>query len=125
MATTFIDQSQTEGLLSLLTQTLVKEARNVSVIEEIAKMEQRIIRHMEEYQEKLVQRMWKENPPVPPVLMTIRQAAAYIGRTEGAVRSMVEKGRLETDRLDGRIQIRRAYLDGLLDNHRVRGHDEL
>ena len=116
---------QPEGLLSLLTTTLVHEMRNVSVVEEIAKMEQRIIRHMEEHQEKFIQRMWKENPPIAPILMTIKQASAYIGRTEKAIRNLIDKGKLETERMDGRVQIRRAYLDHLLDDYRVRGHDEL
>jgi excisionase family DNA binding protein len=47
-------------------------------------------------------------------LMTIKETAEYIGRSQNAVRSLIVEGTLPVTRLDGKRQIDVAALDSLI-----------
>ena len=48
-------------------------------------------------------------------VLSIEQAANYLGRTEKAVRHLISKGIIPATKLDGKIQIDRKQLDQLID----------
>ncbi len=48
-----------------------------------------------------------------PRLMTVKQAAAYMGRTEKAIRRLYERGTLTPIRIDARVQIDPRQIDAL------------
>jgi hypothetical protein len=47
------------------------------------------------------------------VLLTVKAAAVYMGRTESAVRHLYERGTLTPIRIDGRVQIDPDEIDSL------------
>ena len=47
-------------------------------------------------------------------LFTVEQAAIYLGRSETAVRQLIQKGTLPVTKIDGKVQIDRAALDKLI-----------
>ena len=51
------------------------------------------------------------SPKVWPRLMTVGEAAPYIGRTEAAVRQLIHKGELIVVRRGRRVHLDRADLD--------------
>ena len=50
----------------------------------------------------------------PVALLTVKQAAVYMGRTEKAIRHLYERGTLTPIRIDGRVQIDPNEIDGLI-----------
>jgi len=54
-----------------------------------------------------------------PRLLTVEQAATYLGRSEDAVRRLQSSGTLRATKLDGRVQFDRADLDTLIENSKV------
>lgn len=68
--------------------------------------------------------MKKNNSPTPTHLtkrlLNIDEAAAYIGRTPGALRQLIYRGGLPVVKLDRRVQIDREDLDKLIDGSKVR-----
>lgn len=53
-------------------------------------------------------------------LYSVDEAAVYLGRTPGAVRELIFKGRLPKVAIDRRVQIDLKDLDSLIDGHKVR-----
>lgn len=49
------------------------------------------------------------------IWLTVKQAATYLSRTENAIRLLIHKGTLQRHRLDGRIYLKRAEIDALLE----------
>lgn len=49
------------------------------------------------------------------IWLTVKQAAIYLSRTENAIRLLIYKGTLQRHRLDGRIYLKRAEIDALLE----------
>lgn len=47
--------------------------------------------------------------------LTVKQAAIYLSRSENAIRILLHRGVLETHRLGGRIYLKRAEIDRLLE----------
>ena len=47
-------------------------------------------------------------------LLTVRQAATYLSRTEKAIRHLYERGTLTPIRIDGRVQIDIVEIDDLI-----------
>ncbi len=54
-----------------------------------------------------------------PRLLSVPQAAIYLGRTEDAVRRLQVAGTLRAVKLDGRVQFDRSDLDQLIENSKV------
>lgn len=51
-------------------------------------------------------------------LLTIREAAEFLGRTEEAVRTMCEKGKLPVVRIDRRIQLDVRDLEKVIEQYK-------
>jgi excisionase family DNA binding protein len=47
-------------------------------------------------------------------LMTVEDAAVYLGRRPDAVRKLIERGRIPVTRLDNKVQIDRLELDKVI-----------
>ncbi len=56
---------------------------------------------------------------ISPRLLTVREAAEYIGRTETAVRELVWNGKLAHIRADRRVMFDIRDLDRWIDTNRV------
>ncbi len=56
---------------------------------------------------------------ISPRLLTVREAAEYIGRTETAVRELVWNGKLAHIRTDRRVMLDIRDLDSWIDTNRV------
>ncbi|WKZ34026.1 MAG: helix-turn-helix domain-containing protein [Thermodesulfobacteriota bacterium] len=56
---------------------------------------------------------------IKPRLLSIEQAAIYLGRTPGAVRELIYKGRLPMVKLDRRIHLDLNDLDRIIEQHKV------
>ena len=54
-----------------------------------------------------------------PRLLTVAQAAEYLGRTESAVRQLIHKRRLPVIRFDRKIRIDIRDLDHMIEEYRV------
>ena len=50
----------------------------------------------------------------PKRLMTLSEAAVYIGRSVGAVEQMIKRGTLPVTKIDGKRQIDRLALDKII-----------
>jgi excisionase family DNA binding protein len=57
----------------------------------------------------------------PPRLLTIEQAALYIGRSKEAMQHMIADGKIPTVRADRRIFIDRQDLDRWIEQHKQAG----
>jgi len=73
---------------------------------------------------RLLERLRQEgaigNAGVRPRLMTVEQAAVYIGRTKEAMQHMISSGKLPTVRIDRRVFVDIEDLDRLIrDNKQV------
>lgn len=55
-----------------------------------------------------------------PRLMTVEQAASYLGRTKEAVQHMIHAGKLPTVRSDRRVFLDRFDLDQWIGDHKNR-----
>lgn len=49
------------------------------------------------------------------IWLTVKQAAFYLSRTENAIRILIYRGALDAHRLGGRIYLKRAEIDRLLE----------
>ncbi len=56
---------------------------------------------------------------ISPRLLTVREAAEYIGRTETAVRELIWNGKLAHIRTDRRVMLDIRDLDSWIDTNRV------
>jgi excisionase family DNA binding protein len=61
------------------------------------------------------------NGEVRPRLLTVEQAAVYIGRTKDAVHHMIAGGKLPTVRSDRRVFIDMRDLDAWIEENKQRG----
>jgi hypothetical protein len=52
-----------------------------------------------------------------PELMSIKDAAEYMGRSEGGIRHLIEAGLLPVCKIDARVQIRRVDMDRVIERH--------
>ena len=52
-------------------------------------------------------------------LYSVDEAAVFLGRTPGAVRELIFKGKLPKVAIDRRVQLDRHDLDRLIDTHKV------
>lgn len=57
--------------------------------------------------------------PLTARLLSVEQAAIYLGRTPGALRQMIFKGTLPVVRIGGRVQLDIRDLDRLIENSRT------
>ena len=62
-----------------------------------------------------------ESTPVRPRLLTVEQAAVYIGRSKEAVQHMVSSGKVPTVRSDRRVFIDVEDLDRWIREHKQAG----
>jgi excisionase family DNA binding protein len=51
-------------------------------------------------------------------LYSLKEAAQYLGRTERALRHLVDRGKIPTVRIDSRIQFAIEDMNRLIDQHR-------
>ena len=56
---------------------------------------------------------------VQPRLMDVATASTYIGRTEGALRKMIQRGELPAVRSDGRVFLDRPDLDRWIERSKI------
>jgi excisionase family DNA binding protein len=61
------------------------------------------------------------NGEVRPRLLTVEQAAVYVGRSKDAVHHMIASGKLPTVRADRRVFIDMRDLDAWIEEHKQRG----
>ena len=70
--------------------------------------------------EKLASKLSQDYNRLSPKLLTIDQAAAYLGRTKEAVQHLVTLGKVSTVRTDRRVFIDRLDLDKWIDESKTR-----
>jgi excisionase family DNA binding protein len=56
-----------------------------------------------------------------PRLLTVNEAAKYIGRTPKALRHLIANGTVSAIRADGRVQLDRQDLDSFIELRKVKG----
>lgn len=71
--------------------------------------------------EKLANKLSHDHNQLSPRLLTIEQAAVYLGRTREAVQHLVTLGKLPNVRTDRRVFIDRLDLDKWIEDHKERG----
>jgi excisionase family DNA binding protein len=69
--------------------------------------------------EKLANRLTQEPSRLLPRLLTIEQAAAYVGRTREAMQHLSSSGKIPTVRADRRIFLDRLDLDKWIDENKT------
>lgn len=69
--------------------------------------------------ERLTKKLPKDARNVSARLLTVEQAATYIGRTKEAVQHMVSRGKLPTVRTDRRVFIDRNDLDQWIEDNKA------
>jgi excisionase family DNA binding protein len=72
--------------------------------------------------EKLASRLTQDGAGLCPRLLTIDQAAVFLGRTREAVQHLVASGKLPTVRSDRRVFIDRQDLDSWIEQHKERSN---
>ena len=77
-------------------------------------------RLLETLAEKLATRLSQEPSRLYPRLLTIDQAAVYVGRTREATQHLVASGKVPTVRTDRRVFIDRLDLDRWIEDHKER-----
>jgi excisionase family DNA binding protein len=70
--------------------------------------------------EKLASRLSSEPSRLYPRLLSIDQAAVYVGRTREATQHLVASGKVPTVRTDRRVFIDRLDLDRWIEEHKGR-----
>ena len=58
-----------------------------------------------------------------PRLLTVDQAAVYLGRTDSAIRGMLKRGVVPRMRIDGRVMFDVQDLNALIEQNKVEEHD--
>jgi excisionase family DNA binding protein len=76
-------------------------------------------RLLETLAEKLAAKLSQEPSRLYPRLMTIDQAAVYLGRTREAVQHLVASGKVPTVRADRRVFLDRNDLDKWIDDNKT------
>ena len=76
---------------------------------------------MEVLAEKLATQLSREPSRLYPRLMTIDQAAVYLGSTREVMRRLVGPGNVPTVQIDGRVFLDRLDLDRWIERHKVSG----
>ena len=76
-------------------------------------------RLLEVLAEKLAGKLSQEPSRLYPRLMTIDQAAVYLGRTREAVQHLVSSGKVPTVRADRRVFLDRNDLDRWIDENKT------
>jgi excisionase family DNA binding protein len=76
-------------------------------------------RLLEVLAEKLAAKLSQEPSRLYPRLMTIDQAAVYLGRTREAVQHLVSSGKVPTVRADRRVFLDRSDLDRWIDDNKT------
>ena len=74
--------------------------------------------------DKIAHRIMREDCPsasIRPRLLTVEQAAVYIGRSKEAVQHMVSSGKMPTVRADRRVFVDVEDLDGWIREHKQAG----
>jgi excisionase family DNA binding protein len=74
---------------------------------------------LEALAEKLAAKLSQDPSRLYPRLMTVDQAAVYLGRTREAVQHLVGSGKLPTVRADRRVFLDRLDLDKWIDEHKT------
>lgn len=69
--------------------------------------------------DRVADRMRDQNSTSQRRLLTVRQAAEYIGRTEPAVRHLVAEGKIRAHKVDRRISIDVRELDRWVDDNKI------
>ena len=69
--------------------------------------------------EKLATKLSEEPSRLYPRLMTIDQAAVYLGRTREAIQHLVGSGKVPTVRSDRRVFLDRLDLDKWIDDNKT------
>jgi len=70
--------------------------------------------------EKLASRLTQDGGGLGPRLMTVDQAAIFLGRSREAIQHLVTSGKLPTVRSDRRIFLDRQDLDRWIEQHKER-----
>ena len=70
---------------------------------------------------KVVERTQQGAAPVKPRLLTVDQAAVYLGRTKEAVQHMVSSSKLPAVRSDRRVFVDVLDLDAWIEDNKQRG----
>jgi excisionase family DNA binding protein len=68
---------------------------------------------------KLASELSEEPSRLPPRLLTVDQAAVYLGRTREAVQHLVSSGKIPTVRTDRRVFLDRLDLDKWIDDNKT------
>ena len=76
-------------------------------------------RLLEVLAEKLAAKLSQEPSRLYPRLMTVDQAAVYLGRTREAVQHLVSSGKVPTVRADRRVFLDRNDLDRWIDDNKT------
>jgi excisionase family DNA binding protein len=76
-------------------------------------------RFLEALAEKLASRLSQEPSRLYPRLMTVDQAAVYLGRTREAIQHLVGSGKVPTVRSDRRVFLDRLDLDKWIDDNKT------
>jgi excisionase family DNA binding protein len=63
---------------------------------------------------KQEERQWRNGAPARR-LLSVEEAAGYLGRSPAAIRHMIESGKLPAVRIDGRVQLDIRDLDRLVE----------
>jgi len=76
-------------------------------------------RLLETLAEKLATKLAQDPGRLAPRLMTVDQAAVYLGRTREAVQHLVGSGKVPTVRADRRVFLDRNDLDKWIDDNKT------
>jgi hypothetical protein len=76
-------------------------------------------RLLEMLAEKLATKLSQEPSRLYPRLMTLEQAAVYVGRTPEAIQQLVGSGKVPTVRADRRVFVDRLDLDRWIDDNKT------
>jgi excisionase family DNA binding protein len=79
-------------------------------------------RLLEMLAEKLANRLSQEPGRLAPRLLTIDQAALYIGRSREATQHLASSGNIPTVRTDRRVFLDRLDLDRWIEEHKERAN---
>lgn len=60
-----------------------------------------------------------QSAPLAPRLLSVADAARYLGRTEKSIRHLVQRRKLTSIRGDGRVMFDRCDLDAWIKHHRA------
>ena len=76
-------------------------------------------RLLEALAEKLAAKLSQDPSRLYPRLMTVEQAAVYLGRTKEAIQHLVSSGKVPTVRADRRVFLDRVDLDKWIDDNKT------